>query len=74
MLPELVTDRVVIPLTPREHEVAELYVTRIPEKLIAARLHLSPRTVEFYTRRVREKCGVRSREELIALGLTEVAG
>ena len=59
-----------IALTPREEEVAALYRLRLPEKTIAARLHLSPRTVETHTRAIRDKTNTRSREEYIAATLT----
>lgn len=55
----------VIQLTPREAEVAEYYLQRLPEKTIAVLLQMSPRTVEEHTRHIREKAGVGSREELI---------
>ncbi|MCG8442463.1 MAG: response regulator [Caulobacterales bacterium] len=54
-------------LTPREHDVFEQLVTGAPNKVIAYRLGLSPRTVEFHRARVLEKTGVRSIAELVQL-------
>ena len=55
-------------LTPRESEIAALYRLRLPVKLIAKRLHISPRTVETHVGHIYDKTGVRSREELIEVG------
>ncbi len=54
-------------LTPREHDVFEELVTGAPNKVIAHRLTLSPRTVEFHRARVLEKMGVRSVAELVRI-------
>jgi DNA-binding CsgD family transcriptional regulator len=53
-------------LTTREQEVAELVVTGLANKEVAARLHVSLRTVEATLSKVYAKLGVRSRTELAA--------
>jgi DNA-binding CsgD family transcriptional regulator len=53
-------------LTTREQEVAELVATGLANKEVAARLHVSLRTVEATLSRVYAKLGVRSRTELAA--------
>jgi DNA-binding CsgD family transcriptional regulator len=53
-------------LTTREQEVAELVVTGLANKEVAARLHVSLRTVEATLSKVYLKLGVRSRTELAA--------
>lgn len=45
-------------LTPREHDVFEELITGASNKVIARRLDISPRTVEFYRANVLEKAGV----------------
>lgn len=47
-------------LTPREKEVARLLIEGVPNKVIAARLNLSSRTVEGHRATVMRKMGVRS--------------
>ena len=54
-------------LTPREQEVMRELVTGAANKVVARRLGLSPRTVEFHRRRVLEKTGVNSIAELVQL-------
>lgn len=62
-------------LTAREREVLELLVAGDPNKVIAYRLQISPRTVEIHRARVMEKMRAKSLPELvrmtIALGLGE---
>jgi len=53
-------------LTTREREVAELVASGLANKEVAARLHVSVRTVEATLSRVYVKLGVRSRTELAA--------
>ena len=53
-------------LTTREREVAELVATGLANKEVAARLHVSLRTVEATLSKVYAKLGVRSRTELAA--------
>lgn len=52
-------------LTPREREVLELLVLGHPNKVIAHRLDISPRTVEIHRAHVMEKMAVRSLPELV---------
>ncbi len=54
-------------LTTREREVMELVVTGASNKLVAAELGISHRTVEIYRRRVMEKLGARSLPELVRI-------
>ena len=53
-------------LTTREQEVAELVASGLANKEVAARLHVSLRTVEATLSKVYAKLGVRSRTELAA--------
>jgi RNA polymerase sigma factor (sigma-70 family) len=52
-------------LTPREREVLDLLVEGMSHREIAARLTISPRTVEVYKARMMEKLQCRSLAELI---------
>jgi two-component system response regulator FixJ len=52
-------------LTPREREVLELLVIGHPNKVIAYRLDISPRTVEIHRAHVMEKMKARSLPELV---------
>jgi two-component system response regulator FixJ len=64
-----VTDQVLVErlesLTPREREVLELLVIGHPNKVIAHRLDISPRTVEIHRAHVMEKMKARSLPELV---------
>ena len=51
-------------LTPAEHRVAELVAEGLQTKQVAARLFVSPKTVEGHLSRIYAKLGVRSRTEL----------
>lgn len=51
-------------LTPREREVVDLVVEGLANKQIAARLFVTPHTVETHLSRAYEKLGVRSRTQL----------
>jgi two-component system, LuxR family, response regulator FixJ len=52
-------------LTPREREVLELLVIGHPNKVIAHRLSISPRTVEIHRAHVMEKMKAKSLPELV---------
>ena len=57
-------------LTPQELQVARLVAEGLPNREVAARLFVSPRTVEFHLRNVFGKTGVTSRTELARLRLS----
>lgn len=57
-------------LTPREKEVLEMVVSGNPNKVIAAQLGISCRTVEIHRGRVMEKMRASSLSELVRMGLT----
>lgn len=56
-------------LTPREREVLRDVVAGLPNKMIAHRLGVSPKTVEVHRARVMRKTGARSLPELIRVVL-----
>ena len=58
-------------LTDREREVYELLVVGHPNKVIAFKLDISPRTVEIHRAHVMEKMQARNLAELIRMSLTE---
>ena len=57
-------------LTTREREVMNLVVTGASNKAVAARLGISPRTVEVYRKRVMEKMQVRTLPDLVRIAET----
>jgi two-component system, LuxR family, response regulator FixJ len=61
-------------LTPREHEVLELLVEGLSQRDIAARLEISPRTVEVYKARMMEKLQCRSLAELVRTAIATAGG
>ena len=54
-------------LTPRETEILDLLIEAHPNKVIAAKLGTSTRTVEHHRARILEKMGTRSLSQLIKL-------
>ena len=56
-------------LTTREREVLDLLVAGDPNKVIAYRLQISPRTVEIHRARVMEKMRAKSLPELVRMAL-----
>jgi FixJ family two-component response regulator len=57
-------------LTPREREVLEQAAQGLHAKEIAARLGISPRTVEVHKTRIMQKLGVRNVAELVRFALS----
>jgi two-component system, LuxR family, response regulator FixJ len=60
-------------LTPRQRQVMELLVAGKPNKIVAAELGLSPKTVEVHRARVMAKLEVESFAELVRLSLDDSA-
>lgn len=60
-------------LTPQERNISELVAQGLANKEIAARLYLSPRTIDSHLRSVFGKLGVTSRTQLAALALAREA-
>ncbi|MGH6921138.1 MAG: response regulator transcription factor, partial [Geminicoccaceae bacterium] len=56
-------------LTAREREVLDLLVVGDPNKVIAYRLDISPRTVEIHRARVMEKMRAKSLPELVRMAM-----
>lgn len=52
-------------LTQREAECITLALQGLTMKKIAAQLELSPRTVEYYLKRIKERMGVKNKKELL---------
>ena len=57
-------------LTEREIEVMDLLVAGNPNKIVAHKLSISPRTVEVHRARIMEKLGAKSLADLVRMSLT----
>ena len=60
-------------LTPQELQVAGMVAQGMTNKDIAARLYLSPRTIDYHLRKVFSKLGIAARSELVRHGLPQRA-
>ena len=58
-------DRIEEPLTPREIEVLELLAEGLPNKRIAARLHISDQTVKFHVASICGKLAAANRTDAV---------
>jgi DNA-binding NarL/FixJ family response regulator len=58
-------------LTAREREVLRLFGSGLSNKQVAAKLHLSPKTVETHRLHIKEKLGVESTAELLHFAVTQ---
>jgi len=59
-------------LTEREREVLQRVIEGKPNKIIAAELHISMKTVEFHRAKVMEKMGVTSVAELVQFAMQQL--
>jgi DNA-binding NarL/FixJ family response regulator len=57
------------PLTPREIQVLELLAEGLPNKAIAARLHISDQTVKFHVSSISGKLGAANRTDAVRLAV-----
>ncbi|MEU0131328.1 LuxR C-terminal-related transcriptional regulator [Streptomyces sp. NPDC006289] len=67
------TERAVHPLSRREQDVAALVVEGLTNRQIAARIHVSVRTVETHIRHIRTTLGLRSRAHIAAWAAQQLA-
>jgi DNA-binding NarL/FixJ family response regulator len=63
--PRLTPDGFDEPLTPREVQVLELLAEGLPNKAIAARLHISDQTVKFHVSSISGKLGAKNRTDAV---------
>lgn len=62
---ELVAEKAMVDLTPREQHVLEALQLGLPNKLIAVRLNLSENTVKMHIQRIMRKCSAHNRTEAV---------
>jgi DNA-binding NarL/FixJ family response regulator len=64
-LAEIVPERMLADLTPREQHVLGALKLGLPNKLIAVRLNLSENTVKMHIQNIMRKCSARNRTEAV---------
>lgn len=69
--PEVLSDALNAPLTPREIEVLQLLATGLSNKAIARQLHLSEHTVKFHISSIFTKLNATSRTEAVTVGMRQ---
>ena len=62
---ELMPEKAMVDLTPREQHVLEALKLGLPNKLIAVRLNLSENTVKMHIQHIMRKCSARNRTEAV---------
>ena len=62
---QLLPERAMVDLTPREHHVLEALKLGLPNKLIAVRLNLSENTIKMHLQRIMRKCSAHNRTEAV---------
>jgi DNA-binding NarL/FixJ family response regulator len=69
--PVLAASRVAAALSPREIEVLGMMADGLGNKIIAARLGISPHTVKFHVASIFAKLGAESRTEAVTIGVRQ---
>ena len=64
-LTQLLPERAMVDLTPREQHVLEALKLGLPNKLIAVRLNSSENTVKMHIQRIMRKCSAHNRTEAV---------
>ena len=62
---EIVPEKTMVDLTPREQHVLEALKLGLPNKLIAVKLNLSENTVKMHIQHIMRKCSARNRTEAV---------
>ena len=60
-------------LTPREREVLRIYLELLNDKRVAGFLGRRPQTIRNHLASIEHKLGVRSREELVSLAVSQLS-